>query len=120
MIQRKVIPLYQIKIDFEENAILVPKEIVGALGSPLEINFIVNPENHILGIIGEIDSSSPHGKRTGRPRRKSRISDNWDETVNAYRIEACRPALLKLSGLIPGLIGSGRYVLPVKKRRRLT
>lgn len=102
---------FRIEMDFNDNSILIPKEIVDALGSPPEINFLLKQEQGILGIAGEIHYSFNGKKQPGRPRKKSRIADSWDEAAGAYRISTAHGPMRRFGEYIRGFNGEGIYAL---------
>ena len=103
--------MYTIQINFERKAILVPKDVIDALGPPPEINVILHPGKGILGITGEILYEPSDDKQRGRPRRRKRTEDYWDEAEEVYRIDCSDLLLHKFSLFIPAFSDHGKYVL---------
>lgn len=85
--------MYTIKLNFMQRTVIIPPDLVEALGSPEQISFLYNPEKKILAITSCAVMELDNGSRKGHTHRNGiELVKRWHEETGDYRIE-CIDAL---------------------------
>lgn len=105
--------MYQIKLDYRNGAVLIPKATMEALGSPSEVSFLYNMEKGIIAIrCGGVIAPAP-----GKSRRRSivipgtALAKHWDDESDCYTIESNRVLLEEFRKAVPNFIDGSVYLL---------
>ncbi len=90
------------KIDFPNEAIIIPKKTMEAIGSPEEVTFLYNREQSILALAAG-GPPAPPIKRRGRKckHRGIVVAEHWNDDVGCYVFKTILTKLSFFYGPIP-------------------
>lgn len=102
--------MYELTIDFRRRELLISADIATALDNPLEFNYLINFEEKMFAVSGELTSLFLNGKPRRKQLKKSRIELYRNKLDNLYHVPVGEIVLNKIGESIPYLNRNGVYL----------